>query len=336
MRDRLRLRLVQAGGLTAVLIFAVVILSLVNQSFGMVAYAPPSETTGLAARIVRTWTLSETLLSRESILAWQEIENHGGSVEFRAWLSPAILVRSQTTQADTSGILVALSGSMVTVLLAAVFSIPLGIGAGIYLAQYAAPNWFSRTLKTAVEHMAGLPPILFGLLGLSLFSRILPGQPVFARSVLSASLTLALYLLPGVIQSTQEGLRSVPDRVWHASFALGAGRWQTIRDRILPLGRPGLVSGVFASLVRILGDAAALLVIGVASFVSRPPTSLLSPVTTLPVQIYQWSVRGQTGFRNAAAAAIVVLVVLIILIRFAAGKLSMTSTEKLGGPHRDN
>jgi len=213
-----------------------------------------------------------------------------------------------------AGIRSAILGTLWMMALVAAFSFPLGVGAAIYLEEYAPRNWLTRLLQTNIANLAGVPSIVYGILGLAVFVRFL----ALGRSVLSGALTLSLLILPVVITPSQEAIRAVPSSLREASYGLGATRWQTIRHHVLPVAMPGILTGTILSLSRAIGETAPLIMIGALTFIAFPPRSPMDPFTVLPIQIFNWASRPQAGFHDLAAGAIVVLLVLLLAMNATA------------------
>lgn len=209
---------------------------------------------------------------------------------------------------ERAGIKAALVGSFYLMLLTAAIAIPIGVGAAIYLEEFARRNWWTRLIETNITNLAGVPSIIYGLLGLQVFVRTLSMD----RSLIAGACTLALLVLPIIITAAREGLRTVPDIIRYGSLALGATQWQTVRYTVLPVALPSIMTGVILSVSRAIGETAPLLVIGAYVYITRLPDSLTAPFTTLPVQIYDWISRPQTAFHQNAAAGIIVLLVLLL------------------------
>jgi len=213
-----------------------------------------------------------------------------------------------------AGILPALVGSACLMGLTALLAIPLGVGAALYLEEYARPSRLTSLIETNISNLAGVPSIIYGLLGLELFVRAMQ----LGRSLIAGAATLALMLLPMVIMASREALRTVPLSLREASLALGADRWQTIRRVVLPMSLPGVLTGIILSLARAIGETAPLITIGALTYVAFLPDSVRSPFTALPIQIFNWVSRPQKGFHVDAAAAIIVLLALMLIMNGAA------------------
>jgi phosphate transport system permease protein len=206
-----------------------------------------------------------------------------------------------------------------------------GVGAAIYLEEYASDNRFNRLIQTNINNLAGVPSIIYGMLGLALFVRVLEplsSGAIFGlvadsttangRTILSASLTLAILILPLLIINGQEAIRAVPQSLREASFGVGATKWQTIWHHVLPNAIPGILTGTILSIARAFGETAPLVVIGAATYITYDPTGPFSKFTTLPIQIYQWTSRPQEEFRNLAAAGILILLLLLLTVNAVA------------------
>ncbi len=222
---------------------------------------------------------------------------------------------------EEAGILSALVGSLWLLGLTALFAFPLGVSAAIYLEEYAPDNWLTRLLEINIANLAGVPSIIYGLLGLEIFVRFL--FPITnGRSVLSGALTMSLLILPVIIIATREALRAVPHTVREAGYALGATQWQVIRDHVLPQALPGILTGTILALSRVIGETAPLITIGALTYIAfLPPLSLegvRSPFTVLPIQIFNWVSRPQRGFHINAAAGIIVLLIVLLLMNATA------------------
>jgi phosphate transport system permease protein len=231
-------------------------------------------------------------------------------------------------KAEQAGLLSALAGTIWVMLTVAVLAFPIGVGAGIFLEEFAEDNWFTRIIEVNINNLAGVPSIIYGLLGLQVFVRLLgPNGWLFeqtgiditgGRSILTGALTLALLVLPIIIVSTREALRSVPDSLRLAGFALGATRWQVVRDQILPIATPGILTGTILALSRAIGETAPLITIGALTFISFLPENLQSPFTVLPIQIYNWVSRPQKDFHDLAAGGIIVLLIVLLAMNSTA------------------
>jgi phosphate transport system permease protein len=210
---------------------------------------------------------------------------------------------------DRAGIESPIVGTIFLMILVALFTIPVGVGAAIYLEEYAdKERWYNRAIEINIQNLAAVPSIVYGILGLAFLVRGLD----LGRVLLAGALTLGLLVLPIVIISAREAIRAVPDSIREGALALGATRWQTIRRQILPAAVPGIATGSILALSRAIGETAPLILIGAIVFVPFNPTSLDSAFTALPIQIFNWTTRPQEEFKLLAAAAIIVLLVLLL------------------------
>jgi len=229
-------------------------------------------------------------------------------------LSWQFITSYPSRRASEAGILPALAGSIYVIGITALIAVPLGVGAAIYLEEYGSQNRLSRLIEINIANLAGVPSIIYGLLGLGLFVRILS----MGRSVLAGACTLALLVLPTVIISTREALRAVPKSLREGSYALGATKWQTIQHQVLPAALPGLLTGLILSLSRAIGETAPLITIGALTYVPFLPDGLSSAFTVLPIQIFNWVSRPQAAFAENAAAGILILLALLIVMNAVA------------------
>ncbi len=211
---------------------------------------------------------------------------------------------------EKSGIYTALLGSVWILLLTALIAIPIGVAAGIYLEEYSKKNKFSGLLEINISNLAGVPSIIYGLLGLEIFVRIMN----LGASVLAGSLTLSLLILPIIIVATREAIKSVPRSISDASFALGASKWQTIWNQILPASSGGILTGVILALSRAVGETAPLIVVGALAYVPFAPSNPMDEFSVLPIQIFNWISRPQHGFIENAAAAIIILLLITFIM----------------------
>jgi phosphate transport system permease protein len=223
-------------------------------------------------------------------------------------ISWQFLTSFPSRRAASAGIFPALMGSIYVITLTAILAVPVGVGAALYLQEYSTQGRLARLLEINIANLAGVPSIVYGLLGLGLFVRALG----FGRSVLAGAATLALLVLPVVILATREALRTVPQEVRDGAYALGATRWQTIWTLVLPMAFPGILTGVILALSRAIGETAPLIAIGALTYVPFAPDGIMSPFTALPIQIFNWVSRPQADFRVNAAAGILVLLTLLV------------------------
>ena len=213
---------------------------------------------------------------------------------------------------ETAGIYPALVGSLWLLVFTALISVPLGIGAAVYLEEYATDTWLNRVVEVNISNLAGVPSIIYGLLGLGIFVNLL--APITGgKSVISGAATLSLLILPVIIIATREALKAIPDSVREGGFALGATRWEVIRSHLLPMALPGALTGTILALSRAIGETAPLIVIGAATYINFTPASPRDEFTALPIQIFAWIEQAQPEFAQLAAAGIVVLMVVLLL-----------------------
>lgn len=226
-----------------------------------------------------------------------------------------------------AGVMPAVLGSIWLIVLTGLFAVPLGVGAAIYLEEYAAPSRWRTVVQLNIANLAGVPSIVYGILGMAVFVRTIKlsvGDYNLQLGlgldgvILAGALTLALLVLPIVILAAQEALRAVPGTIRQASYALGATKWQTVWNQVLPASLPGIMTGVILAISRALGEAAPLVAIGAVGFLSRWPTSPLQSFKALPLQIYQWAAHSQHEFHTLASAAIVVLLVVLVVMNSGA------------------
>jgi phosphate transport system permease protein len=241
------------------------------------------------------------------------------------WLSARFLTAMPSMNPHQAGILPALVGSVYTVTLTGLLAVPLGVAAAIYLEEFSGRGRLARAVEVNIANLAGVPAIIYGMLGLALFVRGLQ----LGRGVLSGALTLALLVLPVIILASREAIRAVPSSLRQAAVAVGATPWQTVRHHVLPAALPGILTGVILALSRAIGEAAPLVVIGAAGYVSFLPNSLHDRFTALPIQIFFWSGMPRREFQNVAAAGILVLLAVLLSMNALAVVIRQRAARKL-------
>jgi phosphate transport system permease protein len=261
---------------------------------------------------------------------FQEYTQDQVQFEWRAWFSPTFLLSPASATPEIAGIRTAILGSLWLVIITVLFAVPVGVGAAIYLVEFAKPSRLNDFIQTNINNLAGVPSIVYGMLGLAILVRVL--EPITSgdiftggaspsdsgRTILSAGITLGLLTLPVVIISSQEALKAVPDSLRQAGMALGATKWQTVRSQILPIAMPGVLTGTILAVGRAVGETAPLILVGAASFITIDPSGPFSKFTALPIQIFQWTSFPQEEFRNLAAAASIALLLLLLTLNAAA------------------
>ena len=281
-------------------------------------------------QIVEVWNLWPSLTQADQIRAAVAANHPKAELDFISWFTPGFIARPQTSEPLTAGVRTALLGSLWTILFTILLAFPIGVGAAIYLEEYASDNWLNRIIQTNINNLAGVPSIIYGILGLAIFVRTLEPltsgavfglvDPTTAngRTVLSGGLTLGLLVLPIIIINAQEAIRAVPRSLRNASYGVGATKWQTVWSHVLPNAMPGILTGTILAISRAVGETAPLVVVGASTAISFDPSSPFSKFTTLPMQIYQWTARPQDEFRSLAAAAILVLLIMLLSLNASA------------------
>lgn len=226
------------------------------------------------------------------------------------WLDWDFITGVPSRRPANAGVFPALIGSLQVGIIVGIITFPIGVAAAIYLQEYARDSWVNRLLQTNISNLAGVPSIIYGILGLAVFVRLFSLGP----TILSASLTLALLILPVVIIASVEALRAVPDAQREGAYALGATRWQMVWGSVLPAAAPGIMTGIILAMARAIGEAAPLILIGAFAFVTFIPNPISGGYTVLPIQIFDWARRPQDDFAAIAAAAIIVILVLMLFL----------------------
>ncbi len=283
-------------------------------------------------KVQNTWSLADSLFRRQAVFAEAAEKYPNAEVQFLSWLDADFVTNPQSDAPEQAGVRTALLGSLWVIAITILVSFPLGVGAAIYLEEYAnTKSAFNRIIQTNINNLAGVPSIIYGMLGLAIFVRAmetLTSGAIFGtvedpttangRTILSAGMTLALLILPVLIINAQEAIKAVPQSLRQAAFGLGATRWQTVWHHVLPSALPGIMTGTILAISRAIGETAPLVVVGASAFVTFDPEGPFSKFTVLPIQIYQWTARPQEEFRSIAAAAIIVLLVLLLSLNATA------------------
>ena len=292
--------------------------------------------------IIGTWSFFDSVFNRSDIEAGAATDYPAAELIFRSWFSWDFIKSAQSPEPAIAGIRTALFGSLWVVLITLLFSFPIGVGAAIYLEEYAGENRLNAMIQININNLAGVPSIIYGMLGLAIFVRTMEvitsgsflggGGEATAngRTIISAGLTLGLLILPLLIINAQEAIRAVPGSLRQAGMALGSTKWQTVRAHVLPNALPGILTGTILAVARALGETAPLVVVGASTFITTDPTGPFSKFTVLPIQIFQWTSRPQDEFRNIAAAAILVLLVLLLTLNTAAVILRNRYSRRAG------
>ncbi len=241
-------------------------------------------------------------------------------------LDMGFLTNYPSRRAGQAGILPALVGSLYLIGLTALITLPLGIGAAIYLEEYDQKSRFATFIEINIANLAGVPSIIYGLLGLGIFVNALG----LGRSLIAGALTLALLVMPIVIMATREALRAVPGDLREAAIGLGATKWQVIRQVVLPQAAPGILTGTILAVSRAIGETAPLIVVGAWTYITFLPDGLDAEFTALPIQIYNWVSRPQAAFAQNAAAGIVVLLTVMLAINLVAVVLRNRAQKRIG------
>jgi len=282
-------------------------------------------------KVVESWLLWDSLTKRNEIDRIIAADYPNNLVRFNIWFNWNFLTSKQSSDPVIAGVRSATLGSLWTILITILFAFPIGVMAAIYLEEYATTdNWINRLIQTNINNLAGVPSIIYGILGLAIFVRALEvftsgalfglTDPTTAngRTIMSAGLTLAILVLPLIIINSQEAIRAVPNSLRNASYGIGATKWQTVWSHVLPNAIPGILTGTILAISRAIGETAPLVVVGASTVILLDPDGPFSKFTTLPIQIYQWTTRPQDEFRFIAAAAILTLLILLLSLNATA------------------
>jgi phosphate transport system permease protein len=289
------------------------------------------ETEVLQIRLVGSWPFWDSLTRYNAIAAELAERNPRAELRWNSWISWDFLTTPMSSVALNAGVRTAILGSLWVTALTALFAIPIGVGAAIYLEEYSTQtSWFSRLIQTNISNLAGVPSIIYGMLGLAIFVRTLEyltsgaffgasdATTANGRTIISASMTMALLILPIIIIAAQEAIRAVPNSLRQGSYGLGATKWQTVKNIVLPQAFPGILTGIILAVSRAAGETAPLILVGASTFIVSDPNGPFSKFTVVPIQIYNWTSRPEAEFKAVAAAAIIVLLVLILMFNATA------------------
>jgi phosphate transport system permease protein len=272
--------------------------------------------TGVVVLALLLGSIVAAALRGEPQNAWYAI---GPNVAELISLLRKLAVQDDPTDPLAAGFRIGLVGSLCLLGLVALLGIPVGIGAGVYLEEYAPPGKLKRIVQTNIANLAGVPSIVYGILGLAVFVRAFGFKAIaLGQCVLAGVLTLSLLILPIIVITTQEALRAVPQSLRQAALALGATRWQMVRDHVLPSALPGILTGTILGLSRAIGETAPLLMVGAAASILRSPHGLLDRYSALPVQIYNFAKEPDTRFQTVAAGGILILLALLLTMNATA------------------
>ena len=297
-------------------------------------------------RVVKSWNLVESIFDKKQVEA-ETAQIADAELKFSNWLTWEFLTNTQNSIPEYAGIRTAILGSLWVIFITMIVALPLGVGAAIYLEEYATMvsnpvlRRVNGIIQTNINNLAGVPSIIYGLLGLAVFVRawemftsgsmfgLTDATTANGRTIMSAALTLALLILPLLIINAQEAIRAVPQSLRQAGMGLGATKWQTIWHHVLPNAIPGILTGNILAVSRAIGETAPLVVIGASTFITTDPDGPFSKFTTLPMLIYNWTSRPQPEFQHIAAAGIIVLLVLLLSLNAAAVILRNRFSRKL-------
>ena len=224
------------------------------------------------------------------------------------WVTPNLIFNYPSRHPEQAGLWAALIGTLYMMGLTALITVPIGIGAAIYLEEYAPRNWITSFIEINTSNLAGIPSIVYGLLGLSIFVYFLKLE----RSILAGSLTMSLLILPVLILASREAIKAVPRAHREAAFALGGDKWQVVKMAVLPTAFPGILTGVILALSRAIGEAAPMVAITALVYITFIPVTPMDRFTVMPIQIFNWISRPQDDFRGLAAGGIIVLLILLL------------------------
>ncbi len=290
------------------------IRTLLGPVFGVACFL--ATLSGVVVLSVLLGSIVATLLGRESTRPWYAVGDHVSHLGTFLW---TLATKKQSSDPALAGFRVGIAGSLWLLGLVAAFAIPVGVGTAVFLEEFAPPGRIRRTIQMNIANLAGVPSIVYGILGLAVFVRAFGVKGLaLGPSLWAGGLTLSLLILPVMVIATQEALRTVPTSLRLAALALGATRWQTVRDHVLPAALPGILTGTILGLSRAIGETAPLLMVGAAGSILHLPRGPADRYTALPVEIYNYAKDPRIEFQTVAAGGILILVTLLLTMNAAA------------------
>ena len=290
------------------------IRTLLGPVFGVACFL--ATLSGVIVLSVMLGSIVGTLLGRESTRPWHAVGDHVSHLGTFLW---ALATKKQSSDPALAGFRVGIAGSLWLLGLVAAFAIPVGVGTAVFLEEFAPPGRIRRTIQMNIANLAGVPSIVYGILGLAVFVRAFGARGLaLGPSLWAGGLTLSLLVLPVMVIATQEALRTVPTSLRLAALALGATRWQMVRDHVIPAALPGILTGTILGLSRAIGETAPLLMVGAAGSILRRPRGPSDRYTALPVEIYNYAKEPSPEFQTVAAGGILILVSLLLTMNVAA------------------
>lgn len=272
----------------------------------------PREVRGRSVpNVVESWSLWEGLYNRDEIERIAEEEYPEGELQFYSWIDWDFLTSFPSRFPELAGFRTPIIGSVLIIGLTALLSVPIGIGAAVYLEEYGGNSLVARVIETNIANLAGVPSIIYGLLGLAIFVRAWDGF-TGGRTILAGALTMTLLGLPVIIVAAREALRAVPPSFKQGSLALGATKWETIRHHVLPAALPGMLTGAILAMSRAIGETAPLITIGALTYVAFDPSGLRDVFTVMPIQIFNWVSQPQEAYHHLSSAGILVLLAFLL------------------------
>lgn len=262
-------------------------------------------------QVRQSWSLWEGLYNRGEINDTVDERYPDARLEFYSWINFDFFTNFPSRFPELSGFRSPLVGSLMVIVLTALMSFPLGVGAAIYLEEYGGRGWVSRVIETNIANLAGVPSIIYGLLGLAIFVRAW-GDLTGGRTVLAGALTMTLVSLPVIIVAAREAIRAVPPSLREASYALGGSKWDTVSAHTLPAAMPGILTGMILSMSRAIGETAPLITIGALTYIAFDPQGLRDVFTVMPIQIFTWVSLPQEAFHHLASAGILILLSILL------------------------
>jgi phosphate transport system permease protein len=297
--------------LFGVVALAALLLDTIGSAFTFAAVEERELRGESVPEVVEIWSLWEGLLKRSELQEYVATEYPEAEFKFYSWINFDFFTGYPSRFPEISGFRSPILGSLFVIGLTALLSIPIGAGAAIYLEEYGGKGWISRVIETNISNLAGVPSIIYGLLGLAIFVRSWDGL-TGGGTVIAGALTMTLLSLPVIVVAAREAIRAVPPSLREASYAVGATRWETTYAHVLPAALPGMVTGAILAMSRAIGETAPLITIGALTYIAFDPDGLRDIFTVMPIQIFNWVTQPQAAFHHIASAGILILLTILL------------------------
>lgn len=294
-----------------VLALGALLYDIIGSTFTWAATTEREVRGGSVPEVEQTWPLWDGIFRREEIKAEAAERYPESTFEFYSWINWDFFTQYPSRFPELSGFRSPILGSLLVIGLTALLSLPLGVAAAIYLEEYSAKGWLARFIEVNIANLAGVPSIIYGLLGLAIFVRSWESF-TGGRTIIAGALVMTIVSLPVIIVAGREALRAVPPSIREAAYGVGATKWETTWSHVLPYALPGVLTGMILAMSRAIGETAPLITIGALTYIAFDPNGLRDTFTVMPIQIFNWVSLPQQAFHNVASAGIMILLVILL------------------------